>query len=108
MRSSRPDIATLDGRKVALWGWGREGRAAYRALRARLPVLPLTLFCSPEEAADVAQPLAGVLLEQLALALLQARALLRGTSGVFQRQLHLDELAARVALLAQIIRVRHV
>lgn len=54
MRSSRPDIATLDGRKVALWGWGREGRAAYRALRARLPVLPLTLFCSPEEAADVA------------------------------------------------------
>jgi UDP-N-acetylmuramoyl-L-alanine---L-glutamate ligase len=43
-------ISQLDGRRVALWGWGREGRAAYRAVRSRLPQLPLTLFCSPEEA----------------------------------------------------------
>ncbi|MFL6592989.1 MAG: UDP-N-acetylmuramoyl-L-alanine--D-glutamate ligase [Luteimonas sp.] len=43
-------ISQLDGRRVALWGWGREGRAAYRAIRARLPSLPLTLFCSVEEA----------------------------------------------------------
>lgn len=52
MPSSRPDIASLDGRRVALWGWGREGRAAWRALRRRLPSLPLTLFCSEAEAAD--------------------------------------------------------
>lgn len=59
MRSSPPDhsltrIAQLDGRKIALWGWGREGRAAYRAIRARLPALPLTLFCSAQEAEEVA------------------------------------------------------
>lgn len=45
-------IAMLDGKRVALWGWGREGRAAYRALRRRLPALPLTLFCSSEELAE--------------------------------------------------------
>lgn len=42
-------IAQLDGLRVALWGWGREGRAAYRALRRRLPTLSLTVFCSAEE-----------------------------------------------------------
>ena len=47
-------ISQLDGRRVALWGWGREGRAAYRAVRARLPSLPLTLFCTADEAADAA------------------------------------------------------
>ncbi|GAB1596448.1 UDP-N-acetylmuramoyl-L-alanine--D-glutamate ligase [Lysobacter claricitrinus] len=47
-------ISQLDGRRVALWGWGREGRAAYRAIRSRLPSLPLTLFCSEEEAVDAA------------------------------------------------------
>ena len=52
MRSSPPDIAHLDGRRVALWGWGREGRAAWRAIRSRLPALPLTLFCSLAEADD--------------------------------------------------------
>lgn len=45
-------ISQLEGRRVALWGWGREGRAAHRALRMRLPTLPLTLFCSEAEAAD--------------------------------------------------------
>nr|WP_272494069.1 UDP-N-acetylmuramoyl-L-alanine--D-glutamate ligase [Stenotrophomonas mori] len=34
-----------------MWGWGREGRAAFHALRARLPGLPLTLFCPEAEAA---------------------------------------------------------
>ncbi|GAA5077646.1 UDP-N-acetylmuramoyl-L-alanine--D-glutamate ligase [Lysobacter panacisoli] len=53
MRSSPLRIAALEGRKVALWGWGREGRAAYHAIRGRLPSLPLTLFCSADEAADV-------------------------------------------------------
>ena len=47
-------ISQLEGRKVALWGWGREGRAAYRAIRSRLPSLALTLFCSRDEAAEVA------------------------------------------------------
>ena len=43
-------ISQLDGQRVALWGWGREGRATWRALRSRLPRLPLALFCSPDEA----------------------------------------------------------
>lgn len=45
-------ISQLDGQRVALWGWGREGRAAWKALRSRLPHLPLVLFCSPAEAAE--------------------------------------------------------
>ena len=47
-------IADLAGKRVALWGWGREGRAAYHALRARLPGQALTLFCSVAEGADAA------------------------------------------------------
>ena len=61
MNASRPDIASLAGRRVALWGWGREGRAAYAALRAAADGLPagggddrfpatLTLLCSEAEA----------------------------------------------------------
>ena len=45
-------ISQLEGRRVALWGWGGEGRAAYHAIRARLPALALTLFCTNEETAD--------------------------------------------------------
>lgn len=45
-------ISQLDGRRVALWGWGREGRAAWRALRRRLPSQPLALFCTDPEVAD--------------------------------------------------------
>lgn len=52
MRDSPPDIAWLAGQRVALWGWGREGRAAWKAIRSRLPQLPLTLFCLPDEAED--------------------------------------------------------
>lgn len=47
-------ISQLEGRRVALWGWGREGRAAFSVLRARLPGLPLTLFC-PEAETDAAR-----------------------------------------------------
>jgi UDP-N-acetylmuramoyl-L-alanine---L-glutamate ligase len=47
-------ISQLEGRRVALWGWGREGRAAHHAIRERLPALPLTLFCSDAEASDAA------------------------------------------------------
>ena len=42
-------ISQLEGKAVALWGWGREGHAAYRAIRAQLPQQPLTLFCSAAE-----------------------------------------------------------
>jgi len=45
-------ISQLDRQRVALWGWGREGRAAYQAIRSRLPELALTLFCPADEAAD--------------------------------------------------------
>lgn len=47
-------ISQLEGRRVALWGWGREGRAAHHAIRKRLPALPLTLFCNDAEAVDAA------------------------------------------------------
>ncbi|MDQ3229647.1 MAG: UDP-N-acetylmuramoyl-L-alanine--D-glutamate ligase [Pseudomonadota bacterium] len=46
------EIRQLEGKRVALWGWGREGRAAYRAIRTRLPQLPLTLCCNADEASD--------------------------------------------------------
>ena len=54
MPSSAADIRSLEGRRVALWGWGREGRAAYRAIRSRLPALPLALFCNAGEAHEAA------------------------------------------------------
>ena len=57
MRCSPSSIRQLEGRRVALWGWGREGRAAHAAIRSRLPDLPLTLFCSIAEA-DAAHALA--------------------------------------------------
>jgi UDP-N-acetylmuramoylalanine--D-glutamate ligase len=44
-------IADLAGQRVAIWGFGREGRAAIAALRKRLPQLPLTLFCGAAEVA---------------------------------------------------------
>src|SRR3546814_6521201 len=66
-------MSQLEGKRVALWGWGREGRAAYRALRARddqpaavgkrpgfgygdsegLDAGELAPFCSPDEAEEV-------------------------------------------------------
>ena len=57
MNASLPEqvrIADLSGRRVALWGWGREGRAAFQALRSRLPRQQLTVFCSDVEATDIA------------------------------------------------------
>lgn len=50
MNASHPTIETLAGRRVALWGWGREGRAAFAALRGmREGPASLTLFCAPGE-----------------------------------------------------------
>jgi len=48
-------LADLAGRKVAIWGYGREGRAALTALRRRFPAKALTLFCSEAEADKVAE-----------------------------------------------------
>jgi UDP-N-acetylmuramoylalanine--D-glutamate ligase len=42
-------IAELAGRRVAIWGFGREGHAVIKALRARLPTQALTLFCRATE-----------------------------------------------------------
>lgn len=66
-------IGQLAGKRIALWGWGREGRAAYAALRARLPAQSgesiagdsnigdanssdnpaLTVFCAAEEVEQI-------------------------------------------------------
>jgi UDP-N-acetylmuramoyl-L-alanine---L-glutamate ligase len=45
-------IADLAGQRVAIWGFGREGRAAIQALRKRLPELALALYCSDDEVAQ--------------------------------------------------------
>jgi len=47
-------FAALAGRRVAVWGCGREGHAALAALRSRLPALRPTLFCSEAEARAIA------------------------------------------------------
>lgn len=44
-------ISALEDRRVALWGWGREGRSAWHALHAR-GIGPLALFCNEVEAAE--------------------------------------------------------
>jgi UDP-N-acetylmuramoylalanine--D-glutamate ligase len=43
-------FAELEARDVAIWGFGREGRAALAALGKRFPDKPLTLYCKPDEA----------------------------------------------------------
>ncbi|MGH8163232.1 MAG: UDP-N-acetylmuramoyl-L-alanine--D-glutamate ligase, partial [Rhodanobacteraceae bacterium] len=50
VRSMR--FAELEGADVAVWGYGREGRAALAALRRRFPDKPLTLYCAADEVAD--------------------------------------------------------
>ncbi|MEO7065288.1 MAG: UDP-N-acetylmuramoyl-L-alanine--D-glutamate ligase [Rhodanobacter sp.] len=42
-------IADLAGRRVAVWGFGREGHAVINALRARLQEQALTLLCGAAE-----------------------------------------------------------
>ncbi len=44
-------IADLAGRRVAIWGYGREGHAVINAVRTRLPGQALTLLCRADEAA---------------------------------------------------------
>jgi len=47
-------LADLADRRVAVWGYGREGRAALAALHAFAPSLRPTLFCNAAEAAEAA------------------------------------------------------
>jgi UDP-N-acetylmuramoylalanine--D-glutamate ligase len=47
-------LADLADARVAIWGYGREGRAALAALRQRFPRKELTVFCSEAEAASIA------------------------------------------------------
>lgn len=47
-------LAELAGRRVAVWGAGREGRAALATLRRHLPELVPTLICPATEAAALA------------------------------------------------------
>jgi len=46
-------IADLAARRVAIWGYGREGRAALAALGSRLPDSRFTVFCSDAEAREL-------------------------------------------------------
>lgn len=46
-------LAELTGKRVAVWGYGREGRAALSVLARKFPDQIVTLFCSATEAADV-------------------------------------------------------
>lgn len=48
-------LSELENKRVAIWGYGREGRAALAALRWRLPRAPLALLCSESEAAEAMQ-----------------------------------------------------
>src|SRR5690349_12418839 len=43
-------ISELENKRVAIWGYGREGRAALAALRWRLPRQAITVFCNENEA----------------------------------------------------------
>lgn len=46
-------LADLADARVAIWGFGREGRAALAALRRYFPHKALTLFCNEAEAASL-------------------------------------------------------
>jgi UDP-N-acetylmuramoylalanine--D-glutamate ligase len=46
-------IADLADCRVAIWGFGREGRAALAALQSRLPDAKFRVFCSDAEANDI-------------------------------------------------------
>src|SRR5262245_31446798 len=50
-----PRLADLADARVAIWGFGREGRAALAALRRYFPSKPLTLFCSEDEAVSIGE-----------------------------------------------------
>jgi UDP-N-acetylmuramoyl-L-alanine---L-glutamate ligase len=50
-------VDELCGRRIAIWGFAREGRAALRFLRARAPDLAITVLEDADNAADADAPL---------------------------------------------------
>src|SRR5438445_527097 len=52
-------LAELEGKRIAIWGCGREGRAALSVLLRKFPDQAVTLFCSKEEAEALAAPNVG-------------------------------------------------
>ncbi len=46
-------LADLAPARVAIWGFGREGRATLSAIRRRFPDKPVTVFCDDDEARPV-------------------------------------------------------
>lgn len=46
-------LPELENKKVAIWGYGREGRAAYYALREKFFEQTLTVLCSEAEASQL-------------------------------------------------------
>jgi UDP-N-acetylmuramoylalanine--D-glutamate ligase len=54
-------IAELAGKRVAVWGFGREAHAAITALHAVLPALPLAVYCRDEAEAAAARAFDAVL-----------------------------------------------
>src|SRR5579883_2009847 len=53
-------LAELAGKRVAICGYGREGRAVLSVLRRRFPDQPVTLFCSEAEARTLKAPSTGL------------------------------------------------
>ncbi len=52
-------ISDLENKRIAIWGYGREGRAALAALRWRLPRQAIAIFCNEQEAvalSDIEDP----------------------------------------------------
>lgn len=47
-------LADLAAKRVAIWGFGREGRASLKAIRSRFPHQPITVFCGEDEAVTIA------------------------------------------------------
>ena len=45
--------SALKNQSIAIWGYGREGRAALQYLRTRLPGQTVTVFCNAQEAAEI-------------------------------------------------------
>ena len=48
-------LSELENKKIAIWGYGREGRAALGALRWKLMRTPVAVICSEAEAKEVEQ-----------------------------------------------------
>ena len=48
-------FSDLENKKIAIWGYGREGRAALGALRWKLMRTPVAIFCSEAEAKEIEQ-----------------------------------------------------